>query len=55
MINGVGITAPELLVAAFNPVTLNLSMIALSAVAYLAGVDLPSAASCLREQPEKKE
>ncbi len=51
----VALTAPELLVAAFNLVTLNLSMIALSAVAYLASVDLPSAASCLREQPEKKE
>jgi uncharacterized membrane protein YphA (DoxX/SURF4 family) len=49
---GVALTTPALLVAAFNPVTLNLSMIALAAIAYLAGVDVPSAATCLREQPE---
>jgi uncharacterized membrane protein YphA (DoxX/SURF4 family) len=51
---GVAFTAPTLLVAAFNPVTLNLSMIALAVIAYMTGVDLPSAASRVREQPDKE-
>lgn len=50
---GVAFTAPVLLVAAFNPVSLNLSMIALAVIAYLTGVDLPSAAACLREPVEQ--
>jgi hypothetical protein len=44
----VAVTAPAYLVAAFNPVSLNLLVFALSAVGRLASHDLPSAARCLR-------
>lgn len=50
---GVGITAPELLTAAFNPVTLNLAVITLSLIAYAISAELPSASRCLRKEPEK--
>lgn len=50
---GVGATAPELLTAAFNPVTLNFSVVTLSIIAYLTSADLPSASRCLRKEPEK--
>jgi uncharacterized membrane protein YphA (DoxX/SURF4 family) len=50
---GVGLTAPELLTAAFNPVTLNLSVIVLSLVAYIVSAELPSASRCLRKEPMK--
>jgi hypothetical protein len=49
---GVTLTSPEYLVAAFNPVTLNLAMIALSLVGYIAATDLPSASRCLRRPPK---
>jgi hypothetical protein len=48
------VTAPEFLIAAFNPVTLNLSVIALSVIAYVGGVDIPSAHRCLRKPPERE-
>ena len=48
----VAATAPEYLSAAFNPVTLNISLATLSAIALLARHDLPSAANC-RRSPEK--
>jgi hypothetical protein len=41
--------SPSYLVNAFNPVTLNTAMILLSLTGYLAAVDLPSAARCLRK------
>ena len=44
----VAIMSPSYLVAAFNPVTLNLGMIALSIVGYLAAAEIPSASRCLR-------
>jgi hypothetical protein len=44
----VGLVSPSYLAAAFNPVTLNLGMIALSIVGYLAAVEIPSASRCLR-------
>ena len=50
----VAITAPTYLSAAFNPLTLNLSLAALAAIALIAGRDLPSAARC-RRTPEKSE
>jgi hypothetical protein len=50
----VAVTTPEFLIAAFNPVTLNLSVIVLSLIAYIAGVDLPSARRCLRKRPERE-
>ncbi|MEZ0326197.1 MAG: DoxX-like family protein [Fimbriimonas sp.] len=43
---------PSVLTEAFNPVTLNLSMIVLAALALLASKDLPSARNCKREQAE---
>jgi len=49
----VAIMSPSYLVAAFNPVTLNLAMIALSAVGYVAAAEIPSASRCLRQPPEK--
>ena len=45
------IAEPALLTRQFNPVTLNLAMIALTAIAWHAGKDLPSAANCLRRPP----
>jgi hypothetical protein len=49
----VAITSPSYLVAAFNPVTLNLAMIALSAVGYTAAAEIPSASRCLRQPPKE--
>lgn len=48
---GVAYTSPGALPAAFNPVTLNLSMAALAVIGWAASRDLPSAARCLRERP----
>ena len=48
----VAIMSPSYLVAAFNPVTLNLAMIALSLIGYVAAAEIPSASRCLR-QPQK--
>jgi hypothetical protein len=47
----VAIVSPSYLVAAFNPVTLNLAMIALSVIGYVAGAKIPSASRCLRRPP----
>jgi hypothetical protein len=44
----VALVSPSYLAAAFNPVTLNLGMIALSVVGYLAAAEIPSASRCLR-------
>jgi hypothetical protein len=44
----VALISPSYLAAAFNPVTLNLGMIALSIVGYLAAAEIPSASRCLR-------
>jgi hypothetical protein len=49
---GVAINSPQYLVAAFNPVSLNILMIALALVGLLASRDLPSAGRCLREPLE---
>ena len=49
----VAICAPQFLSHAFNPVSVNLLMIALALVGLLAGRDLPSASRCLRKQPLK--
>jgi hypothetical protein len=51
----VALKSPPYLVAAFNPVTLNLAMIVLSLIGYLSAADLPSASRCLRRaQGESK-
>lgn len=47
------IQSPSYLVGAFNPVTLNLAMIALSAIGYIAATEIPSASRCLRH-PSKE-
>jgi hypothetical protein len=49
----VAIMSPSYLVAAFNPVTLNLAMIALSLVGYLASAQIPSASRCTRQPPRE--
>jgi hypothetical protein len=46
---GVAVNSPAYLTAAFNPVTLNLSVAALASVGLLNGTDLPTASSCLRK------
>jgi hypothetical protein len=45
----VALSSPSYLVAAFNPVTLNIATIVLSFIGYFAAVDLPSASRCLRK------
>lgn len=51
---GVALNSPVYLVAAFNPVTLNVLMIALSLVGYLSGRDVPSARRCQRRRSENQ-
>jgi uncharacterized membrane protein len=48
-IPAVALTSPEYLHAAFNPVTLNISVAAFAAIAIVARRDLPSAARCRRK------
>lgn len=48
---GVATKSPRYLTAAFNPVTLNALVIALSVVGLLTGRDQPSARRCLRRPP----
>lgn len=48
----VAVNSPAYLRAAFNPVTLNLSVLALSVVGWIASGSLPSARSCLRVAPQ---
>ena len=49
-IGGVAITSPEYLVRAFNPVTLNALVIALSAIGLLASRNVPTSRTCLRKK-----
>jgi len=51
---GVVIISPQFLVAAFNPVSLNVLMVALASVGLLVGRDLPSARRCLRQEPKAR-
>lgn len=48
---GVAVSSPEYLTGAFNPVTLNLSVAALAAIALLARAHIPTATRCLRRPP----
>jgi uncharacterized membrane protein YphA (DoxX/SURF4 family) len=48
----VAVSAPEYLIGAFNPVTLNISLAVLALIAIIAGHDLPSAARCRRKPGE---
>ncbi len=45
--------SPSYLVAAFNPVTLNIGMVLLSMVGYFSAAELPSASRCLRHAPNR--
>jgi hypothetical protein len=47
----VAVGSPGTLVAAFNPVTLDLALAALAVVGWATSRDLPSAARCLRTRP----
>lgn len=49
----VTITSPLYLVGAFNPMTLNLAMIALSVIGYAAAAEIPTASRCLRQPPRE--
>ncbi len=48
----VAVRSPAYLQAAFNPVTLNLGMVALSVAGWIASKTLPSASRCLRTAPK---
>jgi len=48
----VALQSPSYLVAAFNPVSLNVGMIVLSIAGYLSAAELPSASRCLRRAPK---
>lgn len=48
----VAINSPQYTISAFNPVTLNVTMIALSLIGFISGKDLPSARRCLTRKPE---
>ncbi len=53
-IPAIAITAPTYLSAAFNPLTLNLAVAALAAIAIIAGRDLPSATRCRRTPDQSR-
>ena len=48
----VSFQSPSYLVAAFNPVTLNVGMFVLSLIGYFSAAELPSASRCLRHAPK---
>ena len=49
---GALLSQPSIFLAAFNPATLTIAMIALSLVGYVSADGLPTSASCIRS-PEK--
>lgn len=49
----VALHSSRYLVAAFNPVTLNVAMILLSLIGYFASSELPTASRCLRKAPKE--
>jgi hypothetical protein len=49
---GVSITTPSFLIAAFNPLTLNLAVASLAITGLLSGASLPTASNCRRKAPE---
>ncbi|HKV95818.1 MAG TPA: DoxX-like family protein [Candidatus Angelobacter sp.] len=50
----VAFASPSYLVAAFNPVTLNVATILLSLVGYIASAELPTASRCQRQPPREE-
>jgi hypothetical protein len=51
---GVSFYSPNYLTEAFNPVTLNVAMIVLSAIGFAVSGQIPSAARCLRKPAEQR-
>ncbi|MBA3313931.1 MAG: DoxX-like family protein [Planctomycetaceae bacterium] len=51
---GVAISSPQYLLAAFNPISLNLLFAVVSLIGLLVMKDLPSARRCLRRRPENE-
>jgi peptidoglycan biosynthesis protein MviN/MurJ (putative lipid II flippase) len=49
---GVALQSPEYVTAAFNPVTLNVCMIALAVVGLAVAKRVPTATRCLRTKPK---
>jgi uncharacterized membrane protein YphA (DoxX/SURF4 family) len=49
---GVSITTPSFLIAAFNPLTLNLAVASLAITGLLSEASLPTASNCRRKAPE---
>jgi peptidoglycan biosynthesis protein MviN/MurJ (putative lipid II flippase) len=52
---GVAVRSPEYVTAAFNPVTLNVCMIALAVVGLTVVKRVPTAARCMRTKPKEDE
>jgi hypothetical protein len=50
----VSLNSPQVLAAAFNPLTLNVAVMALALVGFISSADLPSAGRCLRKRPERE-
>jgi hypothetical protein len=48
---GVSLRSPQFLTAAFNPVSLNIAVIALCIVGFIASRAIPSARHCPRKDP----
>ncbi len=48
----VAANSPQYLIAAFNPVVLNILVSALSLIGFISGKDMPSAKRCRRKKPE---
>jgi hypothetical protein len=49
----VAFQSPEYLTHAFNPVTLNLLMLTLATIGWIAADDLPTASHCIRVDPRR--
>ncbi len=52
--SSVVINSPQYLAAAFNPISLNVLMMAVAGIGLMTSRDLPSARRCLRQPPEKR-
>jgi hypothetical protein len=47
---GVALAVPDYLIAAFNPITLNILVLVLALIGYMSSTDLPSASHCIRRE-----
>jgi uncharacterized membrane protein YphA (DoxX/SURF4 family) len=48
---GVAANSPHYLAGAFNPITLNFSVAALSGISLITGINIPTADNCMRKPP----